>query len=459
MLLIAVPPAFDRLASNTSDVDLAIVYRSGGVISLYILAVLAGFALWLCIYSSLELVRKEFIERALNKSGSGQQRNAALIGYYLSLPIAFGGVLAFVGYLVGFNWTAALVAGGTIGVGVGFALQHVLANVFAGFSLALDTPFSKNDLIRVGSDNKLYEVIKRGIRITTVRDIETHEIVYLPNQSLITQPIVDVTRPTDDLRAVIKVSVQYGCDLRGVRKILLDIAHGHPHVVGPLTAKQDAIAKKVHKLYVRREFNDCKEHFIELARLKAENDLNEKVRDLRAHLENWAQFIDKHESGGFAENEKKWLVAIARELDGKIDDIRKSTTQWMILFRNCVAKGRAILFQTDAQKRVNAWKPNDVLIGKIAIQSLSENNSVVWASKHINPEIMSLRNDITKAVEVEGYRKAKADIAFDENYLNLGETYKNLEKLVEEERLEFERQGGKPLPLVKQILTRKNLKM
>src|SRR5436189_109469 len=76
-----------------------------------------------------------------------------------------------------------LVTLGGLTVALAFALQRLLTNVFAGLSLAVDAPFSRSDLIRLsgeGGEEKLYEVIKRGMRITTVRDITSHETVYLP---------------------------------------------------------------------------------------------------------------------------------------------------------------------------------------------------------------------------------------------------------------------------------------
>jgi small-conductance mechanosensitive channel len=409
-LLFAVSPAFVLLVEALPRIP-RVIFEYAEEVFLFLLRVLTGVALWFCLYRPLELIRKEFIERSLRKAGQGRIRNAALVGYYLFLPVVLLGILFIEGTLFQLNIVAAAAAAGGITVAVAFSLQTILANVFAGLTLTLDTPFSAGDLIRVGSD-KLYEVRKRGIRITTVRDIETHEIVYLPNNSLITQPIVDVTQPTDDLRAVIRVSVPYGCDLREVRSILSEITHGHPHVIGSLEDKRKAIATKVYRLFLRRAFSDCKEHFIELARLEAEADLNARVRDLRARLENWAQFIDKHESQGFDVKEKAWLAAIASELDDRINDIRKATTQWMILFRNCVAKGKKIVFQNDAKKRsYTVWSPRPESIEKIVVPVLAKTG--LWDVGD-GSKLKAQRDKIAKSTEAWN-RSADSDGQVAEN--------------------------------------------
>src|ERR1043165_1680982 len=383
-LLAGTRPLFSELEKIGPGFIQPAAYDYAQCAVLVVIRLLVGVALWLCVFPALELVRTEFVERNLNKYGSGQRRNTALLIYYFTIPVVLGLIIALVAYLLNFDVTAATIALGSAGVAGALALQHILANVFAGFTLALDTPFSRGDLIRVGSD-KTYEVRKRGIRITTVRDVDTHEIVYLPNQSLITQPIVDVTQPTDDLRAVIRVSVPYGSDLRDVRTILSDIANGHPHVIGAIDKKRESISKKVFRLYVRRVFNECKEHYLELARIAAEDALNGRIRDLRRRLENWAAFVDKYEDKGFDRDERKWLDAFANELDRDINDLRQLTTQWLILFRNCVAKGRVIVFRREEGVPDRVWKADTQSVKRMVGRVLSSSEWTGTADKVWKP--------------------------------------------------------------------------
>src|SRR5262249_42162126 len=54
-----------------------------------------------------------------------------------------------------------------------------------------------------------------------------------------------------------------------------------------------------------------------------------------------------------------------------IDEVRRLTTKWLILFRNCVAKGREIVFQTDMQSpREDTWEPAPDVVATIAADCL-----------------------------------------------------------------------------------------
>lgn len=338
-----------------------------------ILRIATGISLWRCVTSLLGVVHSEFLERKFRAHGKDKERNTAALISSLTRPLAFVLVFAYVAWLFEFNLASYLITFGGLSVALAFALQRLLQNVFSGLSLSLDAPFSTNDLIKVGTGGKeakvpIYQVVKRGVRVTTVRDIATHEIVYLPNNLLAEEPLVDITRPTDDLRAVIDLGVPYkGADLRQVRGILIDIANGHPHIVGPYGKKKAAILDKVYRLYIRGVFEECFQHFIELARLECEDELNQAVSNLRRKLELWARFVDMVESRGFNREEKTDLETIADALDEEASKVANLTTEWQILLRNCTPRGRYMPYEIDtSDERVGrpAWyigeKPTEI---------------------------------------------------------------------------------------------------
>jgi small-conductance mechanosensitive channel len=340
------------------------VHHFGAVVFRSILRIAIGISLWFCVTTLLSVVYSEFLDRKYKVHGKDRERNAAALVTSLARPLAFVLVFAFVAWLFKFNLASYLITFGGMSVALAFALQRLLQNVLSGLSLSLDAPFSANDLIKVGNADKdgksqIYQVVKRGVRVTTVRDIATHEIVYLPNNMLAEEPLIDVTRPTDDLRAVIDLGVPYDAPLRKVREILLDIANGHPHVVGPYGKKERAIHDKIYRLYVRGVFEECFQHYVELARLQCEDELNQAVLDLKRKLELWARFVDRTESKGFDRNEKKQLEMIAGELNYEADKVVRLTTEWQILLRNCTARGKHMPFRIesgDTKAGSGAWE-------------------------------------------------------------------------------------------------------
>lgn len=300
-----------------------------------------GIFFFLVSYRVGHIILYEYFGKKFSAYGKYQQYNITVICQRLIGSSVFVITLVLVAHLMGANVKSIWVSIGGLGLVIGFALQQIIANIFSGLVIAIDTPFATNDLIKT-SDGIIYQVLNRGLRVVTVRNISTHEIVYLPNQKLANEPLIDLTKPTDDLRIVIDVSVAYGTNLRTVRDILTDIANGHPHIIGDYKTKENSIKNKVHRLYLRRVFPDILGHYIELARLEAESELNSEILSLKRKLENWADFIDKVEDDGFNKNEQKWLEKIKEELQNKVNTIINLTTQWQFLFRNCPSQGKGI---------------------------------------------------------------------------------------------------------------------
>jgi len=309
------------------------------VVAIFGLCISSAFLV--AVWKIIKIIEEETIERKFSKHESTRNKNIFELLIQLVKPISVIIAIILLLWLIGVDVKTYLVTFGSLGVAVGFAMQHVLANILAGMSLAIDTPFSKDDLIRIGSDPQIYQVIKRGLRITTVRNVATHEIVFLPNKSLTEEQLIDVTRPTDDLRSVIDIGVPYESDLREVRAILSDIANGHPHIIGSFQAKEKAIQDKILRLYIRQVFPECKSHLVELARLKTEDELNKLIQKFIDKLNNWADFVDQIEEGGFKEEaEQACLKAIQEELKSMTSEVSKKTTAWQISFRNSTASFR-----------------------------------------------------------------------------------------------------------------------
>jgi small-conductance mechanosensitive channel len=324
--------------------DLGHIGGGAFLIAIVVLRVAGGVFVWMEINGVLDVVKNEFLERELRAYGRVKQRNTATLLYGLARPLGLIAGVAFVFSQFHLDVASYLVTLGGISIAFAFALQRLLTNMFAGLSLAIDAPFSQHDLIRVGveKESKLYEVMERGVRVTTVRDITNHEIVYVPNALLAEQPLAEVTRPTDDVRVQIDVAVANDEKLRVVRRVLLDIALGHPHLVGPFDKKQPAIKHKLARLLLRGELEDCLQHWVELGRLRAEDDLNKTILNLKTTLEHQAGLVDQWEDHGFDAVEQQELAGFAKELARQREELGTQTTVWLMMVRNALARGRFI---------------------------------------------------------------------------------------------------------------------
>ena len=125
--------------------------------------------------------------------------------------------------------TAWLASAGVIGIAVGFAARDTLANLFAGFFIIADAPYTIGDYIILGSGERGY-VVNVGIRSTRIRTRDDVEII-IPNSEMANSKIINESGGVRDrYRVRVKVGVAYGSDLDKVCTLLSQVAAAHPEV-------------------------------------------------------------------------------------------------------------------------------------------------------------------------------------------------------------------------------------
>lgn len=116
---------------------------------------------------------------------------------------------------------------GTLGVGIGFGLQGIVANFIAGLVLAFERPIQIGDTIEV--NNMMGDVVSIGVRSSIIRTFDGSEVV-IPNSTLITNDVVNWTLTNRRKRRDINVSVAYGSDPHQVMELIKKVATDHPDV-------------------------------------------------------------------------------------------------------------------------------------------------------------------------------------------------------------------------------------
>ena len=165
------------------------------------------------------LVRRMF-------SGSIEKSNLSFMEKLTRWIIYFFGFLAISGPL-GIDFSGLLVAGGIIGVAVGFASQNTLSNVVAGILLMFERPVNLGDNISVKGTEGYVEDI--GLMSTTIR---TYKGVYVrvPNEAMFTSDITNyvahVARRFD-----YKITIRYKDDADKAVKIIKETIEKHPYAL------------------------------------------------------------------------------------------------------------------------------------------------------------------------------------------------------------------------------------
>jgi small-conductance mechanosensitive channel len=125
--------------------------------------------------------------------------------------------------------TAWLASAGVIGIAVGFAARDTLANLFAGFFIIADAPYTIGDYIILDGGERGV-VVNVGIRSTRMRTRDDVEII-IPNSEMANAKIINESGGIRDrYRLRVKVGVAYGSDLDQVCALLQQVATDHPEV-------------------------------------------------------------------------------------------------------------------------------------------------------------------------------------------------------------------------------------
>jgi small-conductance mechanosensitive channel len=142
---------------------------------------------------------------------------------YFSLLIGF--IIAL--RIVGIDLRFLLVFAGAAGIGIGFGLQNMAANVISGFTIIFGGKIRKGDWIEVGDTlGVVTDIYLRATKVKTRDNIE----YLIPNSDLISKTIINYSLSSPMIRIELPVGVSYNADPKKVQEILLAIAETEPLV-------------------------------------------------------------------------------------------------------------------------------------------------------------------------------------------------------------------------------------
>jgi len=148
--------------------------------------------------------------------------------------------LVGLGVLLGINaagvdLTALTVLTGAVGLGLGFGLQSIASNFVSGFVLLMDKSIKPGDVISFtgmpGTSTESFGWVQalRG-RYVVVRDRDGVETL-VPNQSLITNPVINWSYSDRKVRLKLPVRISYNDDPEKALAILMRAVEGHPRIL------------------------------------------------------------------------------------------------------------------------------------------------------------------------------------------------------------------------------------
>jgi small-conductance mechanosensitive channel len=148
--------------------------------------------------------------------------------YRLGSIFLFSACVVIVLHYLEIDLTVFALFSGALGLGLGFGLQKVFANLVSGFILLADKSIKPGDVIQLG--DKYGWINFLGSRYVSVitRDATEH---LIPNENLITGEVINWSYSQNLVRLRVPVGVAYGADLEKARELMLSGAAHTPRVL------------------------------------------------------------------------------------------------------------------------------------------------------------------------------------------------------------------------------------
>ena len=137
-----------------------------------------------------------------------------------------GGLLIFA--LGGLEWSDIQWLVAAMGVGIGFGLKEIFANLISGIIILFERPIRIGDTVTLGEVSGTVTQIR--IRATTITDWDNKELI-VPNQSFIIAPLINWTLSDQVTRIVLTVGIAYGTDTLLAHQVMTDVVNSAPDVM------------------------------------------------------------------------------------------------------------------------------------------------------------------------------------------------------------------------------------
>ncbi len=203
-----------------------------------------GIFLITTVYQAIIILQKiiDFsIKKALKSSDSDdeidQDKEAIvrLIGQLIKTALWIVGVLLIFSNF-GIDVTSLIAGLGIGGIAIALALQSILGDMFASFSIFVDKPFKVGDFISISPTEK-GNVEKIGIKTTRIRTLQGQQLV-ISNKKLTDSPVENFRR-MEKRRTTFIFGVTYETPLEKLKKI--------PEIVSDIIEQvENACPNRVH---------------------------------------------------------------------------------------------------------------------------------------------------------------------------------------------------------------------
>ena len=190
-----------------------------GEVHLPLLTILRAFALLLFAYwlsRNLLMVFRFWLQTGPSLTAALQ----TLLEKLLTILLFSASIIIALHYL-GIDLTVFSLFSGALGLGIGFGLQKVVANLFSGFIILADRSIKPGDVIQLGNTYGWIKFLGNRYVSVVTRDGTEH---LIPNENLITEQVINWSYSNNLVRLKLPIGISYDSDLEKAMALMLEVA-------------------------------------------------------------------------------------------------------------------------------------------------------------------------------------------------------------------------------------------
>lgn len=193
-------------------------FKVGGI-QISIIAIITGLLVFLVSLAVVKILKKKLSNSLLNRINMDEGIKHSLVSGTGFVGFIISVILAIVA--MGVDLSNLAVIAGALSVGIGFGLQDVIKNLVSGIIILFERPFKVGDwVILGGEEGKIKQINIRSTELETWN----RRSVIIPNATLISSSLINLTHDNNWQRQSIPVGVSYDSDVELVTKVLLECA-------------------------------------------------------------------------------------------------------------------------------------------------------------------------------------------------------------------------------------------
>ena len=208
-----------------ADVEAVIMAED---LAISLLIVMAAIAIWVTYITVVRLLLNHISGKKNDEWVLSLIPLFSLIG---KLVLTIASVAAIMN-VYGFDLGEILVSAGFVSLGITLGARQVLAQLFGGVIIIATRRFNSGDMVMIR--RRRYRVKAVRLMYTELETLMDRRMVTIPNSTMAKVTVVDTGNFRRRTRFEIFVTVPYGCDLRKVEEIMLEVTKDFENIVqGP----------------------------------------------------------------------------------------------------------------------------------------------------------------------------------------------------------------------------------